>query len=213
MNLASYIDHTLLKPTATPAQIEKLCQEAMQYKFASVCVNSYNVKLCAKIFGSQGIAVCSVVGFPLGANTISTKAFETETVITDGATEVDMVMNIGAFKAANYKYVHDDIKILKDICGQYILKVIIETAYLNDDEIIKACQISRDAGADFVKTSTGFASAGANFEHVALMKKTVGDTMKIKAAGGIKTKADALTMIEAGANRLGTSSSIIIVEG
>lgn len=211
MDLAQYIDHTNLKPTAIWADIEKLCREALQYRFASVCVNSSYVKKCNGILEKADVPICSVVGFPLGANNTSTKAYEAETAIADGASEIDMVMNIGSFKDNNYNYVLDDIKRVKQVCGKNILKVIIETCYLDLDEIKKACQICVDSGADFVKTSTGFGSAGATLEHVKLMKETVGTNAKVKAAGGIKTQDDAEAMIAAGVDRLGTSSSLIII--
>lgn len=213
MDLASYIDHTLLKAEATSRQIEVLCQQAVQYRFASVCINPSYVQFCRDILGKEDIAVCTVVGFPLGANLMVMKAFEAENAIRDGATEIDMVMNIGAFKDKRFDYVLDDIKKVKQICGNLILKVIIETAYLDNQEKVDACFICRDAGADFVKTSTGFALVGATIEDVKLLKKTIGNSLKIKAAGGIRNRATAEAMIKAGADRLGTSSSVAIIEG
>lgn len=213
MDLASYIDHTLLKADATSKQVESLCQQAIQHRFASVCVNPCYVGFCRDILNRQGIAVCTVVGFPLGANLTVVKAFEAENAISDGATEIDMVMNIGAFKEGRFDYVLDDIKKVRRICKSLILKVIIEIAYLDNQEKVDGCLICRDAGADFVKTSTGFALSGATVEDVKLLKKTVGDSLKVKAAGGIKNRAIAEAMIRAGADRLGTSSSIAIIKG
>jgi deoxyribose-phosphate aldolase len=213
MDLASYIDHTMLKAEATSGQVEVLCQQAVQYRFASVCINPSYVQFCRDILSKENIAVCTVVGFPLGANLTVIKAFEAENAIRDGATEIDMVMNIGAFKDKRFEYVLDDIKKVKKICGNIILKVIIETVYLDDQEKVDACFICRDAGADFVKTSTGFAPTGATIEDVKLLKKTIGNSLKIKAAGGIRNRATAEAMIKAGADRLGTSSSVAIIEG
>ncbi len=212
MELAKYIDHTLLKPFSTGEQVKTLCREAIEYGFASVCVYPPYVAICKNILSEQNIAVCTVVGFPFGANMTSVKAFETELAINEGADEIDVVMNIGAFKEKNFEYVINDIKKVKNICGKHILKVIIETAYLDDGEKVGACSICRDAGADFVKTSTGFAPSGATVADVKLLKKTAGDSLKIKAAGGIKTRAFAEELIAAGADRLGTSSSITIVK-
>jgi len=213
MELAKYIDHTLLKPFSTGEQVKTLCREAIEYGFASVCVYPPYVAICKNILSEQNIAVCTVVGFPFGANMTSVKAYETELAINEGADEIDMVMNIGAFKEKDFDYVINDIKKVKNICSKHILKVIIETAYLDDREKVDACNICRDAGADFVKTSTGFAPSGATVEDVKLLKKTAGDSLKIKAAGGIKTRAFAEELIAAGADRLGTSSSITIVNG
>jgi deoxyribose-phosphate aldolase len=213
MDLASYIDHTLLKADATSEQVKSLCQQAVRYRFASVCVNPCYVGFCGDILDKKGIAVCTVVGFPLGANLPVVKAFEAENVISDGATEIDMVMNIGAFKERRFEYVLDDIKRVKQICGSLILKVIIETVYIDRQEKVDACGICRDAGADFVKTSTGFALSQATVEDVKLLKKTVGDSLKVKAAGGIRNRPTAEAMIKAGADRIGTSSSIAIIKG
>jgi len=213
MNLAAYIDHTLLKPDASIMQIEAFCREAVEYGFASVCVHSCNISICKKIIKNQKTAICIVTGFPFGANMTSAKAFETELALEAGADEIDMVMNIGAFKDKRYDYVVDDIRKVKAICGDKILKVIIETAYLNDKEKIEACRICIEANADYVKTSTGFGPSGATIEDIRLIKKTVGDSIKIKAAGGIKTRAFAEDLIKAGADRLGTSSSIAVMKG
>jgi len=212
MELAKYIDHTLLKPFSTGEQVKTLCREAIEYGFASVCIYPPYVSICKKILSEQNIAICTVVGFPFGANMTSVKAYETELAINEGADEIDMVINIGAFRDKDFDYVINDIKKVKNICGKHILKVIIETAYLDDREKVDACNICRDAGADFVKTSTGFAPSGATVEDVKLLKKTAGDSLKIKAAGGIKTRTFAEELIAAGADRLGTSSSIAIVK-
>lgn len=208
--LNQYIDHTLLKPEATPEQIEKLVGEAKEYNFKSVCVNSSYVSLVKKLDNNMNIA--AVVGFPLGAMTTKAKAYETKLAVEDGAKEIDMVINIGRLKAKDYEYVLKDIKACKNEIKDGILKVIIETCLLSDEEKIKACELAKKAGADFVKTSTGFSTGGAKIEDVKLMRKTVGDTIGVKASGGIHSKEEALAMIEAGANRLGTSASIDIVK-
>ena len=208
-NLASYIDHTLLKPVATKADILKLCQEAKQYHFASVCVNPCWVSLCAETLKGTGVKVCTVIGFPLGANTSEIKAAEAALAIKQGADEVDMVINIGALKEGNTDYVYQDILAVRKASEGKILKVIIETSYLTDQEKKIACKLSAKAGADFVKTSTGFSSAGATAEDVKIMKEASG--IKVKASGGVRTKEDALKMIDAGASRLGASAGIKIV--
>ena len=213
-DLPKYIDHTLLKADAKPADIEKLCAEAMQYRFFSVCVNGANVARCAKLLRGSGVKVCSVVGFPLGAMASKSKAYETAAAIEDGAGEIDMVMNIGAMKCGDLKLVEDDMAAIRKACGRAaLLKVIIETCLLTTEEIIKACEIAKNAGLDFVKTSTGFSTAGATPEHVALMRKTVGPLMGVKAAGGVRVFADAVNMINAGATRLGTSGGVNIIKG
>jgi len=208
-NLASYIDHTLLKPIATKADILKLCEEAKHYHFASVCVNPCWVSLCAESLKGTGVKVCTVIGFPLGANTSEIKAAEAALAIKQGADEVDMVINIGALKEGNTDYVYQDILAVRKASEGKILKVIIETSYLTDEEKKTACKLSAKAGADFVKTSTGFSNAGATAEDVKLMKEASG--IKVKASGGVRTKEDALKMIEAGASRLGASAGIKIV--
>ena len=208
-NLASYIDHTLLKPIATKADILQLCQEAKQYHFASVCVNPCWVSLCAETLKGTGVNVCTVIGFPLGANTSEIKAREAALAIEQGASEVDMVINIGALKEGNAEYVYQDILAVRKASEGKILKVIIETSYLTDEEKQTACKLSAKAGADFVKTSTGFSSAGATAEDVKLMKAASG--ISVKASGGVRTKEDALKMIEAGATRLGASAGIKII--
>lgn len=208
-NLASYIDHTLLKPVATKADILKLCEEAKQYHFASVCVNPCWVSLCAEVLKGTGVNVCTVIGFPLGANTSEIKAAEAALAIKQGATEVDMVINIGALKEGNTDYVYQDILAVRKASEGKILKVIIETSYLTDEEKKTVCKLAAKAGADFVKTSTGFSSAGATAEDVKLMKEASG--INVKASGGVRTKEDAIKMIEAGASRLGASAGIKIV--
>lgn len=208
--LNTYIDHTLLKAEATPEDIKVIVKEAQDYKFKSVCVNSSYVSLVRSL--DKNINIASVVGFPLGAMSTKAKAYETKIAVEDGANEIDMVIHIGHLKAKDYDYVYNDIKAVKDECKDQILKVIIETCLLTDDEKRKACALSVDAGADFVKTSTGFSTAGAKAEDVKLMREVVGDKLGVKASGGIHTKAEALEMIEAGASRLGTSASIDIVK-
>ena len=211
--MARYIDHTLLKPEATFEALAKLGAEAISYNFKAVCVNSANVAyMAAKLQGSS-VAICTVVGFPLGAMQTHAKAFEAQNAVVDGATEVDMVLNIGALKSADLKTVAADIQAVRKAAeSPVVLKVIIETCLLTEEEKIKACEITKDAGADFVKTSTGFAGGGATLEDVALMREVVGRDMGVKASGGIKDWSTALTMIKAGATRLGTSSGVEIVE-
>jgi len=211
--LAGYIDHTLLKPDAVPAAIETLCREAWEYRFHSVCVNGVYVPLCAKLLRGKGVKVCAVAGFPLGASVSGVKAREAAIAVEDGASEVDMVMNIAAMKAGDLAAVEADMRAVREACaGGVVLKVILETCLLTEAEIIEACGIAKRAGLDFVKTSTGFAAAGASPEHVALMRKTVGPGMGVKAAGGIRALEDALAMIAAGASRLGASSGVSIIK-
>ncbi|MCR4820033.1 MAG: deoxyribose-phosphate aldolase [Elusimicrobiales bacterium] len=206
------IDHTLLKAVATKEQIVKLCEEARQYHFASVCVNPANVSLAAEQLKGSGVKVCTVIGFPLGANTSVVKAFEATDAIANGADEVDMVINVGAMKAGDTELVYNDIKAVRDASAGKLLKVIIETCYLTDEEKVKACELSKKAGADFVKTSTGFGTGGATAEDVALMRKTVGPDMGVKASGGIRDAAAAAAMVKAGANRLGCSAGVAIAQ-
>ena len=213
MELNKYIDHTLLKAEATSTQITKLCEEAKQYDFASVCVNTCYVPLCAKLLEATDVKVCCVVGFPLGAMDSQAKAYEAKLAVEKGAKEVDMVINVGALKEGNYDYVEADIKAIVEASKPAIVKVIIETCLLTDEEKVKACELSVKAGAAFVKTSTGFSTAGATVQDVVLMRKTVGDKALVKAAGGIRTYEDAMKMIEAGADRLGCSAGIKIMEG
>ena len=209
---AKYFDHTILKAEATEAQVAKLCEEALANDFASVCVNQYYTKLVAEKLKGSDVKVCTVVGFPLGMSDVRVKAFETKTAIEDGAEEIDMVINVGALKDKKYDYVLNEIRILKETCGkEIVLKVIIETCLLTDEEKIKACELAKEAGADFVKTSTGFSTGGAKAEDVALMRKTVGEDMGVKASGGIHTAKEAQAMVDAGANRLGTSATLAII--
>jgi deoxyribose-phosphate aldolase len=204
-------DHTILKAEATEAQVAKICEEALANDFASVCVNQYYTKFVAEKLKGSDVKVCTVVGFPLGMSDTRVKAFETKAAIEDGATEVDMVINVGALKDKKYDYVLNDIKTLKEVCGALTLKVIIETCLLTDEEKVKACELAKEAGADFVKTSTGFSTGGAKPEDVALMRKTVGADMGVKASGGIHTAAEAQAMVDAGASRLGTSATLAII--
>jgi deoxyribose-phosphate aldolase len=210
--VAKLIDHTLLKATATPEQIARLCEEATKYHFASVCVNPCNVAQCARLLAGTGVAVCTVIGFPLGANTPQTKAFETREAVASGATEVDTVINVGALKARNRDTVYDDIKAVVGAANGARVKVILETCYLTDEEKALACQVATQAGANFVKTSTGFGPAGATAHDVALMKASIGPGMEVKASGGIHSYEDAMSMVEAGATRIGASAGIQIVE-
>jgi len=214
LSTAQYIDHTLLKQDATRDQVTQLCKEAHQYKFTSVCVNPTNVKLCAGLLQDSPVKVCSVIGFPLGASLSETKAFETEHALKDGAEEIDMVINIGALKDRNLDLVARDIlAVVKPVhAAGAILKVIIETALLTDEEKQIACLLAKEAGADFVKTSTGFSTAGATAEDVALMRHTVGPLIGVKAAGGVRSKEDLDKMVRAGATRIGASAGVRIVQ-
>ncbi len=214
-DLAGYIDHTLLKPDATAAQVDKLCEEAKQYHFAAVCINPTWVKRAAENLRGSGVSVASVIGFPFGAGTTAIKAMETRQAVRDGAREIDMVINIGALKSGMYDQVRDDIAAVSDACheGGAINKVIIETALLTDEEKVVACRLAQKAKADYVKTSTGYASGGATVFDVALMREAVGPKMGVKAAGGIRTKEDVTEMIAAGATRIGASAGVKIVTG
>jgi deoxyribose-phosphate aldolase len=205
-------DHTILKADATRKDVKRVCDEAMAYSFCSVCVNSYYVPYVANLLHGSDVKICSVVGFPLGAMSTRAKALEAKIAVMDGADEIDMVINVGALKDRDYSVVLEDIKAVKEACGENILKVIIETCLLTDDEKVKACELAKEAGADFVKTSTGFSSAGAKVEDVRLMRETVGPDMGVKASGGIHDKEFAKELVDAGANRLGTSATIEIVE-
>ena len=213
--IAACIDHTLLKPEATPAQVEALCEEARQYHFASVCVNPTHVRLAVRLLKKSGVKVCTVAGFPLGANTPEMKAFEAEQAIAQGAGEIDMVINIGAVKAGDDRLVARDIRTVARVvhAAGKTLKVILETALLTDDEKRRASLIVKRAGADFVKTSTGFSTGGATVADVRLMRETIGPKMGVKAAGGVRTLADAEAMLDAGATRLGTSAGVAIMKG
>lgn len=212
--MASLIDHTLLKPDATRDDIIKLCDEAAKYGFAAVCVQPCHVRLVAERLERAGgrVKACSVAGFPHGANRSDTKAFEAKKAVGDGAREVDMVINVGALRSGDYRYVENDIRGVVEACGRGVVtKVILETGYLNDEEKIKASALAKAAGANFVKTSTGFGPRGASVEDIRLMRKVVGEEMGVKAAGGIRTAEDAKKMVEAGATRIGTSASIKII--
>lgn len=211
MDLASYIDHTILKADATLKDIEKVCEEALAHNFAAVCVNPCFVGHAAGLLKGSNAGLATVVGFPLGASTIAIKVRETEDAIKNGATEIDMVMAVGFFKSGNYKRVEEEIREVVRMAAGKPVKVIIETCYLTPDEITKAATICADSGAAYVKTSTGFGSRGASVEDVKIIKAAVGTRCKIKASGGIKTKEQALAMIEAGASRIGTSSGVAIV--
>lgn len=208
---ASLFDHTNLKPDATKLEIEKLCREALHYNFGAVCINPSNIQLAKRMLNGSDVKICTVIGFPLGATTSETKAFETKQAVDYGATEIDMVLNIGVMKNGDAHEVQDDIKSVVDASDGNLVKVILETCFLEDDEVMKACELSMKAGADFVKTSTGFGTEGATLHHVRLMRKTVGDKMGVKASGGIRNFKTARQMIEAGANRIGASASIAIL--
>jgi deoxyribose-phosphate aldolase len=214
-SLARMIDHTLLKPDATPDQIAQLCYEARKYEFASVCVNPTHVKMCTELLRGSPVKVCTVIGFPLGASSTAVKVYETETAIREGASEIDMVINIGALKGKDYELVAKDINAVVRMAhaSGAIVKVIIETALLTDEEKEIACLLSKEAGADFVKTSTGFSGGGATAEDIALMRRTVGPEMGIKASGGVKSYEDAKRMVMSGATRIGASAGVKIVQG
>ena len=209
MDIAKYIDYTLLKATATPANIEKLCKEALEYGFYSVCVNSGYVPLAAEQLKGSKVKVCTVVGFPLGAMSTQAKLYETSVALSQGAQEIDMVLNVGLFLSGNVAKVLDEIALLKQETGDRVLKVIIETCYLNDDQKRLASQVCVDAGADFVKTSTGFGTGGATLADVQLIKEVVGDRAKIKASGGIRDKQTALQYISLGVSRIGASAILV----
>ncbi|HIZ59709.1 MAG TPA: deoxyribose-phosphate aldolase [Candidatus Dorea faecipullorum] len=213
MKLASMIDHTILKPEADKEQVETICREAREYGFASVCVNSSYVPLCAELLRDTEVKVCTVIGFPLGAMSTAAKAAEARQAILDGAEELDMVIHIGMLKDGNNEYVEQDIhSVVEEARGKAAVKVIIETCLLSEEEKVRACMLAKKAGADYVKTSTGFSTGGATAEDIALMKNTVGKDMKVKASGGIRTREKAEEMRKAGADRIGTSSGIRIVE-
>lgn len=213
--LTDLIDHTLLKADATKAQVEKIIEEAKEYKFASVCLNPTWVKFAAEgLKDTPEVKVCTVIGFPLGANTSEVKAFETKNAIENGADEIDMVINIGAMKDGDYDYVESDIKAVVEAAkGKALVKVILETCLLTKEEIAKASELSVSAGANFVKTSTGFSTGGATVEDIALMRKTVGPEIGVKASGGVRSLEDAKAMVEAGATRIGASSGVSIAKG
>lgn len=213
MSYNTMIDHTALKADTKKEAITTLCQEAKEYEFASVCVNPTWVSYCTEILRDTSVKVCTVIGFPLGANTPETKAFETTNAIQNGADEIDMVINIGALKDQNYDLVARDIQAVVDAANGKCVKVIIETCLLTKEEIEKVCTIAHDAKATFVKTSTGFSTGGATIEDVALMKKTVGDALEVKASGGVRSYEDMVNVVEAGATRIGTSSGISLLQG
>lgn len=213
MKLSKYIDHTLLAADADAARIEKLCLEAKEYDFASVCVNTCWVEKCAELLKGTDVNVCTVVGFPLGAMSTETKAYEANWAVKHGATEVDMVLNVGYIKSGMIAEAEEDIRQVKAACEGKLLKVILETCLLTDEEKVLACQIAEKAGADYVKTSTGFSKWGAKSEDVALMRATVGDRLGVKASGGIRDYETAKAMIDAGATRLGCSAGVAIVNG
>ena len=212
-NISKYIDHTVLKATTTSKEVEKLCLEAKEYGFYSVCVNGCFVKECKELLKDSDVKIAAVVGFPLGAMTKTAKVFEAREAIANGANEIDMVINVGKLIEGDSKYVEDEIREIKEAIGKNVLKVIIETCYLNEEQKMLACELSLNANADFVKTSTGFGTAGATFEDVILMKKMVGDNAEVKASGGVKSYETAEKYIELGATRLGTSSGIDIIKG
>lgn len=214
-DLARMIDHTMLKADAAPKEIEQLCAEARKYGFASVCVNGCYVPLCSRLLKGSPVKVCTVIGFPLGATSSTAKAGETEAAIKDGAEEVDMVVNVGMLKGGDYQYVERDITAVVTVARRHkvLTKVILETGLLSDEEKVKACVLARRAGADFVKTSTGFGKGGATAGDIALMRRVVGSAMGVKASGGVRSREDALTMVASGADRIGASASVKIVGG
>ncbi len=213
MNLAKLIDHTLLKPAATRQDIQRLCEEARKYGFFSVCINPVWVSYAKEQLKGSDVKVCTVIGFPLGANTPAVKAYETQDALKNGADEIDMVINIGALKAQDYQTVLQDIQAVRKACLGHVLKVIIETSQLTDEEKVKACELSAQAEADFVKTSTGFTGGGATAPDVALMRKSIPAHMQVKASGGVRSREDLDAMVAAGATRIGASSGVKIVEG
>ena len=213
MKDSKYIDHTLLKAFSTEDQILKLCEEASLYDFKSVCVNPCWVSLAKEVLHKTGVLVCTVIGFPLGANTTDVKCYETVKAIADGADEIDMVINIGRAKMGDWDYIEKEVKAVVDSANGVLVKVIIETCLLTDEEKVRACELSKKAGADFVKTSTGFSTGGATVSDVALMRKTVGPDLGVKASGGVRTYDDMVNMVEAGATRIGTSGSPNLLSG
>lgn len=212
MGLNKYIDHTILKATASSADVQKLCEEAIEHEFYSVCVNGCYVADAKLLLQGTDVKVAAVVGFPLGAMTTASKVFEAKEAIENGASEIDMVINVAKLKDGEFDYVENEIRLIKEAIGNNVLKVIIETCYLTDEEKVKACELSLVAKADFVKTSTGFGTGGATYEDVKLMKSVVGDNAKVKASGGVRDKETAQKYVDLGAERLGTSSGIEIVK-
>lgn len=213
MTYAKYIDHTILKMDASKDEVKQICKEAKENSFFSVCVNSSYVPLVAQELQGSNVKVCCVVGFPLGACLTSVKAYEAKEAIKAGANEIDMVINVGFLKSGDFAFVKEDIRAVKEACGEVLLKVILETCLLSDEEIIKVCELAEEAGADFVKTSTGFSKGGASVHAVKLMRKSVSEKLGVKASGGVRSQEDAKAMIEAGANRLGSSNGISIIKG
>lgn len=213
MNLAKLIDHTILKPIASKQDVFQICQEARTYNFCSVCINPYWVAYAKELLNGTDVKVCTVIGFPLGANTFAVKAYETQDALKNGADEIDMVINIGALKSQDYDTVFQDILAVRKACEGHILKVIIETSQLTEEEKVKACELAAKAKADFVKTSTGFTGGGATAQDVALMRKSIPADMQVKASGGVRTKEDFDVMVAAGATRIGASSGVKIIEG
>lgn len=213
MELNKLIDHTLLKPDSTSSMIEKLCEEAKMYHFASVCVNPDFVSLASKLLKDSDVKVCTVIGFPLGANTVAVKVYETKCAVSDGAEEIDMVLNISKAKEHDYDYIVNEVKEIKNATSGHLLKVILETCLLSDEEIVECSKAAVKGGADFVKTSTGFSKGGATVHAVKLMRETVGENIGVKASGGIHSKEEALDMVNAGASRIGASCGVKIVTG
>ena len=213
MDMNKYIDHTLLKATATASEIKAVCDEAIKYDFASVCVNPVHVNYVSSLLAGSDVKVCTVIGFPLGANTITTKAFEATEAVNNGADEIDMVINVGKAKEQDFKYIENEIAAVVKASKGMLVKVILETCYLTDDEIFECCQAAALAGADFVKTSTGFGPGGATAHHVEIMKKAIPASMQVKASGGVRTLEDFNIMVNAGATRIGASSGVKIMEG
>ena len=212
MGLNKYIDHTILKATASNSDVQKLCEEAIEHEFYSVCVNGCYVADAKQLLQGTDVKVAAVVGFPLGAMTTAAKVFEAKEAVENGASEIDMVINVAKLKDGEFEYVENEIRQIKEVIGDNVLKVIIETCYLTDEEKVKACELSLVAKADFVKTSTGFGTGGATYEDVKLMKSVVGDNAKVKASGGVRDKETAQKYVNLGAERLGTSSGIDIVK-
>ena len=212
MGLNKYIDHTILKATASSSDVQKLCEEAIEHEFYSVCVNGCYVADAKQLLQGTDVKVAAVVGFPLGAMTTAAKVFEAKEAVENGASEIDMVINVAKLKDGEFDYVENEIRLIKEAIGDNVLKVIIETCYLTDEEKVKACELSLAAKADFVKTSTGFGTGGATYEDVKLMKSVVGDNAKVKASGGVRDKETAQKYVDLGAERLGTSSGIDIVK-
>ena len=213
MNPAKLIDHTILKPVASKEDVRRICDEAKQHGFFSVCINPYWVAYAKELLKGTDVKVCTVIGFPLGANTTAVKVYETEDALKNGADEIDMVINLGALKSGDYDTVLNDISAVRKACEGHILKVIIETSQLTEEEKVKTCELAAEAGADFVKTSTGFTGGGATAADVALMRKSVPATMQVKASGGVRSREDFDAMVAAGATRIGASSGVKIIEG